>query len=261
MKRSAIILFSTLIALFLPTVSYSAIVDVGMSGFSFFPQTVTINVGDTVRWINNDFGYFEVLHTTTSGTNCTPDGKWDSGLLPGAQSYSVTFDTPGSYPYYCASHCTLYRMVGTVAVSPPTLPLPAAPLAFPPYSGIDSPLFSPEPALARPVGIGPVATGGDNLEIRISTGNFPAPVDMYFAVSAPALTPEIFLLTPTGLQPLSTVGLVKWKSGVNSADEDPLGAIPVSLLPPATYNFFLAITPADSVGSLYLWQTSFVKSL
>ena len=50
-------------------------VQVGAGGAKFTPQSVTINVGDTVEWTwagNN--------HSTTSGTPGNPDGLWDSGV-------------------------------------------------------------------------------------------------------------------------------------------------------------------------------------
>jgi len=79
-------------------------------GFSFSPQTVTIMPGDTVRWVWAEGG-----HTTTSGTSCTPDGRWDSGLLAMGATFEVVFPAPGSFPYYCIPHCP--PMTGTVVVT------------------------------------------------------------------------------------------------------------------------------------------------
>ncbi len=92
--------------------SYAAIVDVTISGFAFHPSTVTVNQGDVVRWTNQD----SIGHTTTSGSSCSPDGIWDSGLLSMNQSYSVAFPTAGSFPYFCRPHCSF--MTGTVVVQP-----------------------------------------------------------------------------------------------------------------------------------------------
>jgi len=46
--------------------------EVSIVSFAFSPQSLTINTGDTVRWINND----TVPHTSTSD-----NGDWDSEAL------------------------------------------------------------------------------------------------------------------------------------------------------------------------------------
>ncbi|MFO0753950.1 MAG: S-layer homology domain-containing protein [Thermodesulfovibrionales bacterium] len=93
---------------------HGATVDISMSNFSFSPPSVTINVGDTVRWTNS-----QGTHTTTSGTGCTADGQWNSGLLSQGQTYSVTFNSVGTYSYYCIPHCSA-GMTGTITVSQST---------------------------------------------------------------------------------------------------------------------------------------------
>lgn len=64
---------------------------------------VTIEVGETVRWENDD----SVAHTVTSTDPepNEPDG-FDSGNLAPGEDFEVTFDTPGTYVYYCALHPT-----------------------------------------------------------------------------------------------------------------------------------------------------------
>jgi|GEM_PF-3309066 len=74
---------------------------------TFDPGTLNVQVGTTVRWVNNGAH----AHTITSD-----DGKWDSGdLAPGA-SYTVTFTTAGTYKYHCKHH---KGMVGTIVVGEP----------------------------------------------------------------------------------------------------------------------------------------------
>jgi plastocyanin len=41
----------------------------------------------------------DVQHTASSET-----GLFDSGLLSNGESYSFTFDTPGTYGYFCTPH-------------------------------------------------------------------------------------------------------------------------------------------------------------
>lgn len=113
MKKSAALLLIVLtgsLCFFIPN-SYSTTVEVNVSNFSFSPNNVNINPGDTVKWI-----FLSGSHTTTSGTNCTPDGKWDSGFISSGGSFSHQFNDPGTYPYYCTPHCS-FGMVGTVTVN------------------------------------------------------------------------------------------------------------------------------------------------
>ncbi len=85
-----------------------------MGEFFYEPATVTVDAGTVVTWTNDG----AVVHTTTSGTGGptpVPDGIWDSGILNPGQSFSRTFDSAGTFTYYCAVHPTL--MSGTVTVT------------------------------------------------------------------------------------------------------------------------------------------------
>ena len=76
--------------------------NVTIAGFAYSPDPVTINVGDTVRWTNND----AVAHTATgSGFN--------TGAISSGSSKSVTFNSAGTYAYRCTIHPS---MTGTVVV-------------------------------------------------------------------------------------------------------------------------------------------------
>jgi len=72
----------------------------------FSSATITIPAGTPVTWKN--FG--QVSHTTTSNT-----GVWDSGPLTPGSTYSYSFSTPGTFPYYCTIHGAAV-MSGTVIV-------------------------------------------------------------------------------------------------------------------------------------------------
>src|ERR1700738_583109 len=86
-------------------------VTVGNGGFFFTPSSVTIHPGDTVRWTWSSAG-----HSSTSGTPGHPNGLWDSGILAQGAMFTRTFNTAGSFPYYCTVHGTCCNMVGTVVV-------------------------------------------------------------------------------------------------------------------------------------------------
>lgn len=66
--------------------------------FVFDPQTVTINPGDTVTW-TNEGGFHNVISDTGLFTSGPP-----SSLL--GWTFSHTFPSLGSFPYYCEVHGT-----------------------------------------------------------------------------------------------------------------------------------------------------------
>ena len=76
----------------------------------YIPSEVTVDIGDTVTWINDD----TAAHTVTSGTiDGGPDGRFDSSLMLADQSFSFTFEAAGDYDYYCIVHPW---MIGKVIV-------------------------------------------------------------------------------------------------------------------------------------------------
>ena len=77
----------------------------------YTPAMLNIQLGDTVTWTNID----SEVHTVSSA-NVTSDGGvyFHETLLPG-ETYSVTFDTPGTYFYSCM--IKFHGMTGIVRVS------------------------------------------------------------------------------------------------------------------------------------------------
>lgn len=82
-------------------------VEVSLKGFAFDPKEITVKVGTTVVWTNND----SVEHNVTSDT-----GVFSSGSMAAGDTFKFTFDTAGTYPYSCSIHVP--NMVGTVIVTP-----------------------------------------------------------------------------------------------------------------------------------------------
>ena len=77
----------------------------------YLPADITINVGDTVEWINVD----TAAHTVTGGSPADgPSGVFDSSLVMAGASYAFTFEEAGSYDYFCMVHPW---MVGSVTVN------------------------------------------------------------------------------------------------------------------------------------------------
>lgn len=83
-------------------------VEVDIQDFAFQPASLTIAAGTTVTWTNQDDAQHDI----------TPDeegaGFARSQLLSKGESYSFTFDTPGTYTYHCTPHP---NMTGTITVT------------------------------------------------------------------------------------------------------------------------------------------------
>lgn len=79
-----------------PTETPTAAVEkVQIVNYAFIPSTLTVKVGTTVEWVNND----KINHTVTSD-----DGVFDSGVFTTSEAFEYTFNTPGEYPYHCELH-------------------------------------------------------------------------------------------------------------------------------------------------------------
>jgi len=77
----------------------------------FIPFSVSINVGDTVVWSNDD----SAAHTVTSGTPSNgPDGIFDSSIFMSATTFEQVFSESGNYDYFCMVHPW---MVGQIQVN------------------------------------------------------------------------------------------------------------------------------------------------
>jgi plastocyanin len=81
---------------------------------AFEPSEKTVPVGTKVVWDNQD----AVSHTVTSGAPGSPAGMFESGEIEPQQSYFFTFDSVGTYNYYCRYHPDV--MIGTIIVEPDT---------------------------------------------------------------------------------------------------------------------------------------------
>jgi FtsP/CotA-like multicopper oxidase with cupredoxin domain len=66
----------------------------------FQPSVIHVPAGTTVVWKNED----TMTHTVTSGANDSNDNRFDSGDLQPGQTFSYTFQQPGSYAYFCDYH-------------------------------------------------------------------------------------------------------------------------------------------------------------
>ena len=70
------------------------------------PASLHAPIGTTVTWVNQG---------TVPITVTSPDGLFDSELLPPGTSFSVTFDSAGTFRYFCVPYP---HMKGIVVVGP-----------------------------------------------------------------------------------------------------------------------------------------------
>ena len=76
-----------------------------LSSNRFSPDAVTVRMGDSVTWTNND----DSPHTVTSDSG----SEMQSNTIAPGQTYSHLFLQSGTYTYHCAIHP---NMRGTVIV-------------------------------------------------------------------------------------------------------------------------------------------------
>ncbi len=110
--------FKTLLFTFL--FSYSAVSQsndtISNSGTSWVPSALTINVGDTVTWVNTG-GTHNVNGTTTTFPN-NPESFGNS--IAAGWTYQHIFTIAGNYDFQCDPHASM-GMTGTITVQDPSL--------------------------------------------------------------------------------------------------------------------------------------------
>ena len=83
--------------------------DVTVQNFSFSPQTLTITVGDIVKWTN-----ISGTHNVRANDNSFFSGP----AAPAIWEFTHTFTNSGNFPYYCEPHLG-NGMTGTIIVQNP----------------------------------------------------------------------------------------------------------------------------------------------
>ena len=93
------------------------------ASMTFEPDSVSVNIGQTVVWTNRS----ELVHTVTSDPSMAksidnvglPGGAepWDSGDIAPGKTYAMTFAVAGTYKYFC-KYYELAGMLGQVTVMP-----------------------------------------------------------------------------------------------------------------------------------------------
>lgn len=144
------------------------------------PHTITITVGDTVKWTDTGNNPHSVTANTgqaesfDSGPNCN---AYTGGCLSKGQTFQHTFTHAGTFTYYCRVHGrpgdTTCPMCGTIVVrtaatgrptvrptARPTAPRPAVvrtPVPTPKPSASPTPPPTPPPTVAPAPSVSPLA--------------------------------------------------------------------------------------------------------
>jgi len=93
-----------MMCLFVSSIAFAAEVEVGQKDKQFTKKNVTIKVGDSVKFTNNDPFFHNVFSLSDLKT-------FDLGSYPKGQSKSVKFEKPGTYDIECAIHPNMQMKV------------------------------------------------------------------------------------------------------------------------------------------------------
>lgn len=94
-----------------PSSSQEPAVTVGMTNtMKFDADTVRIKVGEMVEWNNSSLLAHSVTgdpaESSVEGSAVLPDGAkpFDSGMMDPEETFTHTFEVPGTYQYFCIPH-------------------------------------------------------------------------------------------------------------------------------------------------------------
>ena len=98
LHSTARLAIAAVIALYLAGApAYADGTEVTIDNFTFTPPVLTVARGTRVTWTNHD----DIPHTVTSSQD---PGKMHSPVLDTDEMYILTFDTPGTYGFFCSLH-------------------------------------------------------------------------------------------------------------------------------------------------------------
>jgi plastocyanin len=108
---------------------------VAIADFAFVPPSLTVAVGTTVTWTNDDY----YTHTVTSDA-----GVFNSSDVAPGSSFTYTFNSAGTFSYHCSIHPTMHGTIVVGAGSGGSTPTPAA-TAAPSDTPTALPTLTPAP--------------------------------------------------------------------------------------------------------------------
>ena len=92
-------------AMFMSGAAWAETITIDIKSFKYNAADVTISVGDTVIWVNQD----RARHTATAR-----DGSFNTGTLKKGTSNQITLTDAGTFEYFCKFH---RNMVGRIIVN------------------------------------------------------------------------------------------------------------------------------------------------
>lgn len=75
-------------------------VRINIAKMKYDTPEVTIKSGRTVTWVNTE----TMPHNVAFRAGMIGDGKLDGAMLKRDETYSITFNEPGTYDYFCTPH-------------------------------------------------------------------------------------------------------------------------------------------------------------
>jgi len=222
--------------------AFAATQQVSIQNLQYNPPSITVNVGDTVVWTNNESS--NTTHSVTGDPLNSPD------LNPGNQ-YSFTFTSPGTFSYHCRFHPDMQGQVTVNGGAPPpsstTAPPPTSGTSAPPPTSATSSSAAAPPATSAPGGGGGGAssspTGGG-----LPVGVGPAPVSFNLTDNNGSWYDTHLNLGPLGGQSLAVaelprVNLNKTTGGVGGIN--PTGVVPSSGAAPTSSSSSPSSSPSS----------------
>ena len=80
-------------------------VTISMENTSFNPRYIRVSRGTKVTWVNREIAGHYVNTDPHAGHDYYPD--LNSKLMGKGDTYSLTLETPGIYPYHCSAHAAV----------------------------------------------------------------------------------------------------------------------------------------------------------
>ena len=86
---------------------------VALKLIAFSPERLSVAVGSTVTWKNEDASEHTVtsggVSQATGGVTTAVDGKFESGSMKQNDTFAFTFTEAGTYSYFCKIHPATMR--------------------------------------------------------------------------------------------------------------------------------------------------------
>ncbi len=233
---------------------------------------------------------------TSSPTACTSFtyGSWTACDETGHQTRTAVGVPAGCTGTPDPAQLTQVCDYTPPVVTPPpagdqTMPVPTGEDVYS-YAPVDQPVVSSDPSQAKPIGVGPVAAGGNTIDVKVNAGPFAGAVDVSFVIYAPALdSDDLYFMNRSGeLKRLSRAvdddehsvrlagdshsgdndehdhdsrpsrkfgRLITWKdSNVTGVNED-IFAGQISELPSGVYTLVLVARSHEDDDNYYRWIT------